>query len=393
VAIQRRERKDGPVYRVLWRDERRALRSRTFSRKRDAEAWEATVKLAKRRGELAALDAGQQTLESFIGEWWKLYAEPNLSPKTLEMYARFRDRFIVPKLGHLQIRRLTPERIQSFRLELESEKAGRETIRKTLTMLQGILKRAVEWGRIANNPAQYVPKPAQARARTISPLSPLAVERLRRELLQREWPRDAALVSVLAYAGLRPNEALALRWGDISAKSIRVDKALSLGVEANTKTRRARNVQLLAPLADDLKEWRRISGNPAADALVFPTREGGPWPDHYYRNWRGRRYIGAAEAAGVSRRPYDLRHSMASLLLAAQRNHVEVAAQMGHTLQTLFSTYSHVIDDLRGRRAINPEREIRAAKAKVARERVAQKLPEGRSPTAKRATVRAKPAA
>jgi hypothetical protein len=48
---------------------------------------------------------------------------------------------------------------------------------------------------------------------------------------------------------------------------------------------------------------------------------------------------------------------------------------MGHTLQTLFSTYSHVIEDLRGRRPVNPEREIRAAKTKAAQKRVAQKLP------------------
>ena len=391
MAIQRRDRKGGAVYRVLWRDERRALRSRTFSRKRDAEAWEAKVKLAKRQGELAALDAGQQTLESFIAEWWKLYAEPNLTPKTLELYARFRDKLIVPRLGHLQLRRLTPARIQTFRVELEGEGVGRETVRKTLAMLQGVLERGVEWGRLSNNPARFVRKPPQARARTIEPMSPVQVEQLRREMVQRDWYRDAALVSVLAYAGLRPNEALALRWRDVGAKSIRVDKALSLGVESETKTRRARNIQLLAPLAEDLNEWRRTSGNPGREALLFPTREGEPWADHDFRNWRKRRYVVAADAVGVSGRPYDLRHSMASLLLAEQRNPVEVAAQMGHTLQTLFNTYSHVIEDLRGRRPINPEREIRAAKAKVGKERVAQKLPakraHGKSASAKNAKV------
>jgi integrase len=393
MAIQRRQRKDGPVYRVLWRDERRALRSRTFSRKRDAEAWEAKVKLAKRQGELAALDAGQQTLKAFIDEWWRLYAEPNLAPKTLDLYARFRDRLIVPKLGHLQLRRLTPERIQSFRLELEKEGVGRETIRKTLAMLQGVLERGVEWGRIASNPARFVRKPPQGRTRTISPLSPVAVERLRREMLRREWKRDAALVSVLAYAGLRPSEALALRWRDIGLKTIRVDKSLSLGTEGDTKTRRARNVQLLAPLAEDLKEWRRAAGKPPENSLVFPTREGAPWADHDFRNWRKRRYTVAANAVGVSGRPYDLRHSMASLLLAEQRNPVEVAAQMGHTLQTLFNTYSHVIEDLRGRRPIKPEREIRAAKAKVAREHVAQKLPKAAATSRSASTRTAKAAA
>jgi integrase len=44
-------------------------------------------------------------------------------------------------------------------------------------------------------------------------------------------PRDAALLSVLAYSGLRPGEALALQWRDIREQTILVERALSLGEE------------------------------------------------------------------------------------------------------------------------------------------------------------------
>jgi len=42
-------------------------------------------------------------------------------------------------------------------------------------------------------------------------------------------PRDATLISVLAYAGLRPGEALALQWRDIREQTILVERAISLG--------------------------------------------------------------------------------------------------------------------------------------------------------------------
>ena len=86
MSIQRRQRKGGPVYRVQWRDEQGRQRSKTFTKKRDAEAFEAKVKLAKRQGELAGLDAGRQTLKAFSEEWWELHAETSLAPKTRRLY-------------------------------------------------------------------------------------------------------------------------------------------------------------------------------------------------------------------------------------------------------------------------------------------------------------------
>jgi integrase len=47
--------------------------------------------------------------------------------------------------------------------------------------------------------------------------------------------RDATLVSGLAYAGLRPGEALALTWAEVGERTILVEKALALGVTKTTK--------------------------------------------------------------------------------------------------------------------------------------------------------------
>jgi integrase len=72
-------------------------------------------------------------------------------------------------------------------------------------------------------------------------------------------------------------------------------------------------VRLLAPLRDDLVAWR--ADKPAIE-LIFPTRRGIAWDEDDWRNWRDRVYRPAAEAADLTgTRPYDLRHSAASLWL------------------------------------------------------------------------------
>jgi integrase len=297
-------------------------------------------------------------------------------PKTRQGYEHLRDRHLLPRLGHVQLRALTPERIHSFQAELLAEGVGRETTRRTIAMLQGMLERATEWGRISRNPARSVRKPRRGRSRPAAALAPLTVERLRRYFIDRDGLRDATLISVLAYAGLRPGEALALRWGDVLEQTLVVNKALSLGEEKNTKTRSSRSVRLLGPLAADLNEWRLASGRPDESALVFPTRAGKPWSEFDWRNWRRRRYQKAAAEVGIkSRRPYDLRHSLASLLFAEQKNPAEIAEHMGHSIQMLLSTYVHVIEELRGRERISASDEVRAARASIAYGDVAQKLP------------------
>jgi site-specific recombinase XerC len=76
--------------------------------------------------------------------------------------------------------------------------------RKALSVLQGIFSCAVAWGHVQTNPVVGVRKPSAKRIRAISPASPALVERMRAELLRTHGRRDAMLVTVLAYAGLRP---------------------------------------------------------------------------------------------------------------------------------------------------------------------------------------------
>lgn len=55
------------------------------------------------------------------------------------------------------------------------------------------------------------------------------------------------LVSLLAYSGMRPGEALALTWNDVRDNTLIVEKSLALGEVKDTKTRRNRTHPTSAP--------------------------------------------------------------------------------------------------------------------------------------------------
>ena len=369
MSVRGIRRENGKVvWEVRWRDGGRN-RSRVFDRKRDAQAFDLEVRRRRQLGELDLVDAGCETLAEFAVEWWRQHG-PTLERKTQLVYADLFDRHILDRLGALPLQRITPEVVERFKSDLREAGVGDPSVRKTLALLQTILQRAVVWRRIGSNPVAAVRKPPQRRTRAIIPPSPGLVEQMRADLLGRGRIGDATLVCLLAYAGLRPGEALALRWSDIRTRTILVERAVALGEVKDTKTRRVRAVRLLRPLADDLAVFRRSSGNPDAARLLFPrASDGEPQNDFDYRNWRTRVYAPAATRAGlISKRPYDLRHAFVSLLLAEGHSVVDVAAQAGHAPTMTLDTYAHVMAELGGS-GHSAEAVIAAARASAVRAR------------------------
>ena len=207
--------------------------------------------------------------------------------------------------------------------------------------------------------------------------TPETVEAIRAQLDQQ----NAALVSVLAYEGLRPAEAYALQWRDVlddhgrPRKRLRVERALSGDEVSTPKSQRAREPELFTPVARELVELHLAQGRPDPTALVFPDAAGG----HLRRqNWRRRVWIPALERAGVAYfRSYDLRHTCATLLLYEGRTLNEVAEHLGHADPGFTArTYAHVMRDAAQRRVPITDAIRRARTAASRRPLVAPSAPE-----------------
>jgi integrase len=98
--------------------------------------------------------------------------------------------------------------------------------------------------------------------RTDVPAPPAAVERIRAYLLQTDRQFDATLVSVLAYAGLQPGEAIGLRWHDLGERTLLVEHSVAFGQIESTKTARTRSIRLLPPLRTTSSTGASSPGTP-----------------------------------------------------------------------------------------------------------------------------------
>ena len=97
--------------------------------------------------------------------------------------------------------------------------------------------------------------------------------------------------------------------------------------------------------------------------MTFPAPRGTVWTDYDWRNWRTRVYKPLATAVGlVSSRPYDLRHSYASLLIHEGVSVVEVARQLGNAPNVTLGVYAHVFEELDPAERLSAVDAIRAAR-------------------------------
>jgi integrase len=348
-------------YEVRWREGERH-RSRTFMLKGDAVAWDREVARRRQLGPLAVtqLTSRGMTLSDWITQRWTVEHGSQLEPATRSRYSSSYQLHIEPWLGHVVLNELTVGRLREWQVERLADGVSAHAIDKARTFLSSVLRHAVESEAIVGNPLASVRAPRAAHADEVVPLAPETVERIRSHMTAE----SALIVAVLAYSGIRPGELRGLRWQDVRERTLLIQKGTNPdGSTKSTKTRRARTVDILAPLAADLQEWRGSRHG----RLVLPQHDHDEcWTKDDWDNWREDHWRPACRRAGLVDlpRPYDLRHSFASLLLAEGRSVHFVAGQLGHSPKETLNTYGHVISEL-GDEKITVEDEIAKARQAV----------------------------
>jgi integrase len=151
-------------------------------------------------------------------------------------------------------------------------------VQRATQLLGRMLDAAVRMGYLAGNPARSLEHVKHRHADGVAS-APLQVERLRAWFLDRGRIGDATLISVMGYAGPRPEEAFAMRWRNLRGRRYLVEEKNVDGKlvpkHPSDKKRGPRWIELPAVVGVDLAEWRLAMGRPAG--LVFPKPNGLPW--------------------------------------------------------------------------------------------------------------------
>jgi integrase len=302
------------------------------------------------------------TVELFLAQW--LARKKKLAVSTRKRYIEAIETHIIPDLGHLNLLDLSPSRLQEWQDERLGAGAGPVVLGRAQSILTQALNKAVlPFEYLETNPAQYLDRPEHEPAEHRW-LTAFEVERIRGQFIEWEDPGSAALVSVLAYVGIRPQDALALEWTDIQGKRLSVVKKIVDGETisgSKGKKRYMRTVHLPELVRSDLLAWKKEG--PDSPLVFGRASDGEPWRKYDYENWvsrkqmkrkrgqkptvrKGRCFKLACEEAGLGweRKPYDLRHTAATLYVAAGWNHVRVAEQLGHSPAVSLKTYQHLFD-------------------------------------------------
>ncbi len=260
-------------------------------------------------------------------------------------------------LAGIPLTRLTPAHVEKVMAELVDRGLSPQTVRHARATLRRALHDAQREGLVTRNVAALA-RPPRLAGREMHALSAGDVGRVLEATADDEL---GPLFAVAVGTGLRLGELLGLSWSDVDleARSLTVRRALSRsyggGYElAEPKTSRSRRtVMLPAIAADALRRQKarqaaaRLSAGTAwqnEHALVFTDALGRPlatWT--VSKAWRE-----SSRRLGLSVRLHDLRHTAASLMLAAGVPLKVVSESLGHSsIAVTADVYAHVTPDLK----------------------------------------------
>ena len=306
-------------------------------------------------------DPGLRTLGDLLDAWLEAKA-PTLRARTLSDYAAICRLYVPASLRSLHLSKVSPDRVQRQCARLQARGLHCAALHLYRVLSQALALGA-RWGWLASNPCERVDAPRYRPERKVM-WSPGELGRF------LEGTRDHWLYplwTLLACAGLRIGEALALEWADVDlragavtvAKSAqRIDGARVVTAPKTPAGVRTLRLPALAVAALTRQaEWRLAQGGGAGP--VFAGPRGGP--------------LSQSTASHAMRRecerlrlpvltPHGLRHLHASLLLSEGLSVPEVSRRLGHAHPGVtMSVYAHAMPGGDDRAAAAMARALRSS--------------------------------
>lgn len=305
------------------------------------------------------LNKKSQTVNEYFDEWLRTCSRIRTSTRTSDGDESIFNRYFRNTIGSKKLEDLQPLQIQRVHTSLLERGLSPQTVRHAHAVIRKCLNQAVKWRILPHNPALLVelPKVRRIERRVLN------VEEARRFVSSCDKNPLGLIFEFALLTGMRPEEYLAVQWGDISVErsTAAVRRALvrhkgNWEFREPKTSRSRRTIVLPNSLVRKLvihKQKQSFRMAKAANLweandLVFCGEFGQPLhvPNLTYRYFRP--ILKHANLPHL--RLYDLRHSHASLLLAAEENPKVVSERLGHsTIVLTLDTYSHVLPTMQKR--------------------------------------------
>lgn len=304
------------------------------------------------------------TMDETLGEWltaWLRSKEGRVERSTFDQYRWAVDRHIVPLIGAVRLRDLTPEVLDDWIRELswapegEKPRLGPTSTRLVRKILSMGLEEAVQRGHLARNPVAVTQPPRAVRSKGRLGWS---VAEAQAFLAAHRDHRLYALFHVGLVTGMRRGELLGLRWCDIDLDEPCIEVVQQLAVHRGRPVMKplktessARVIAVGASTVDVVREHRRrqaaelaLIGLRADEVeLVFTSEVGGQIdPNNLARTMKR-----LSTEAGVPRlTPKGLRHTAQSIGRVAVGDDKVMQERLGHAdIGVTLNTYTHTVSE------------------------------------------------
>jgi len=299
---------------------------------------------------------GPITVRNFLDNTWLPQKRRQVRATTAYRYSWFVDRYIGPAIGDVALRRLRTDHLDTLYINLATT-GGRngtglapKTVLEVHMIIRAALQAAVDRRLIDHNVAEAAharlarARPTTARAWTAAELATF----LHHARSQRLYPA----LHLTAHTGMRRGEVVGLKWSDLdpTAKRLTIVRTVQCvggqPVEFGVKTPTSRRgIDLDDGTVRQLQQWRRRlrrDGLPTGtDDWMFCTTTSRFLNPESLSQLFGR-IVQRSPVPPI--RFHDLRHTHASLLVAAGTPIKVVSERLGHAHPGFtMKTYQHVM--------------------------------------------------
>ena len=244
---------------------------------------------AQRRAEYGTLESGRdQTLGNYLKDWLENCVRTTLKPRSWESYEERVRLHVLPDLGHVRLRKLTPQHLQRLYAQKLADGLASTTVNHVHFVISSALTQAMRWELVPRNVASLVDPPRRLPADP----RPLSSDTLAKLLDALEGHRHENMWTLMLGAGLRFGEAAGLTWEDIDFEAATVTVRHTLSrvrggppIMAEPKTPKSKRALPIPAFALSALREQRIGVREAqllagsrwkTNDYVFPNTRGAP---------------------------------------------------------------------------------------------------------------------